>query len=118
MGHEENDSNNIEAFPSSEMNVAVRDLTDIIWKEGGFRYKHTGTNFQSSTYGYHCSQDLAHSKATSGLKNWINSGMVDVCSDSYAKVSLAYAHVYKIGPGLSQSVINGIRRTKISSCSQ
>lgn len=45
------------------MNVAMRDLTEIIWREGGFRFKHTGTNFQSCTYGYNCSQDLVHARS-------------------------------------------------------
>lgn len=41
----------------------MRDLTEIIWREGGFRFKHTGTNFQSCTYGYNCSQDLVHARS-------------------------------------------------------
>jgi hypothetical protein len=35
----------------------------IIWKEGEFRFRHTGTNFQNFTYKYHCSQDLMHTKS-------------------------------------------------------
>lgn len=46
----------------SELNAAMRELTEIIWKQGGFRFTHTGTNFQSCTYQYHCSQDLMHAK--------------------------------------------------------
>jgi hypothetical protein len=45
------------------MNAAMRDLTDFVWKQGGFRFTHTGTNFQSCTYQYHCSQDLMHVKS-------------------------------------------------------
>lgn len=33
--------------------------------------------------------------------------MVDACSDSHARASSLYFHVYKIGPFLSQSVTNG-----------
>ncbi|KFG81445.1 hypothetical protein MANI_030323 [Metarhizium anisopliae] len=40
----------------------MRELTEIIWKQGGFRFTHTGTNFQSCRYQYHCSQDLMHAK--------------------------------------------------------
>jgi hypothetical protein len=52
-----------DAFPRSEVNAAMRDLSEIIWKEGGFRYTHPGTNFQSYTYKYHCFQDLMHAKS-------------------------------------------------------
>ncbi|KAJ6018382.1 ATP-dependent DNA helicase PIF1 [Penicillium canescens] len=50
-------------YPRSEMNGAMRDLTDLIWKRGGFRFTHMGTNFQSCTYQYHCSQDLMRAKS-------------------------------------------------------
>ncbi|THC98128.1 hypothetical protein EYZ11_002416 [Aspergillus tanneri] len=46
----------------SEVNAAMHDLGVVIWKAGGFRFRHTGTNFQSFTYKYHCSQDLMHVK--------------------------------------------------------
>lgn len=39
------------------------DLSEIIWKEGGFRFRHTGTNLQNFTYKYHCSQDLMHAQS-------------------------------------------------------
>ncbi|KID82058.1 hypothetical protein MGU_10628 [Metarhizium guizhouense ARSEF 977] len=41
----------------------MHDLNVVIRKEGGFRFRHTGTNFQSFTYQYHCSQDLMHAKS-------------------------------------------------------
>jgi hypothetical protein len=50
-------------FPRSELNTAMRDLTEIIWKEGGFRFKHTGSTLQNSTYQYRCSQDLIHTQS-------------------------------------------------------
>jgi hypothetical protein len=50
-------------FPRSEINAAMRDLSEIIWKEGGFRFTHTGTNLESFTYKYHCSQDVMHAKS-------------------------------------------------------
>ena len=40
----------------------MRELSDIIWKAGGFRFKHTGTN-QNFAYTYHCSQDLMHARS-------------------------------------------------------
>jgi hypothetical protein len=52
-----------DAFPRSEMNAAMQVLSVIIWKEGEFRFRHTGTNFQNFTYKYHCSQDLMHTKS-------------------------------------------------------
>jgi hypothetical protein len=47
----------------TELNAAMHDMSVIIWKEGGFRFRHTGTNFQSLTYQYHCSQDSMHVKS-------------------------------------------------------
>lgn len=49
-----------ETSPLAALSAALRDLTEIIWKEGGFRFKHKGSNLQSLTYTYRCSQDLAH----------------------------------------------------------
>lgn len=46
----------------SELNVAMRDLNEIIWRKGGFRFKHVSTNSQALVYTYHCSQDLARAK--------------------------------------------------------
>lgn len=59
-GHAKNTDS--DAFPRIEINAAMRDLSKIIWKEGGFRFTHTGTNLESFTYKYHCSQDLMHAK--------------------------------------------------------
>ena len=50
------------AFTRTALNAAMHDLNVVIRKEGGFRFRHTGTNFQSFTYQYHCSQDLMHAK--------------------------------------------------------
>jgi hypothetical protein len=41
----------------------MRDLSEIIWKQGGFRFRHTGTNLQIFTYQYRCSQDLIHAQS-------------------------------------------------------
>ena len=55
-----------EGNPDSEssliatLNVLLGDLTEIIWKEGGFRYRHKGTTVQSLTFTYRCCQDRAH----------------------------------------------------------
>jgi hypothetical protein len=50
-------------FPKLEINAAMRDLSKIIRKEGGSRFRHTATNLsQNLTYQYHCSQDQAHAK--------------------------------------------------------
>ncbi|KAL1956391.1 hypothetical protein VTO42DRAFT_7374 [Malbranchea cinnamomea] len=55
-----------EGNPDSEkllmatLNVLLGDLTEIIWKEGGFRFRHKGTNSQSLTFTYRCCQDRAH----------------------------------------------------------
>ena len=57
------DGNNSAMFPKLEVNAAMRDLSEIIWKEGGFRFRHTATNSRNLTYQYHCSQDQAHAKA-------------------------------------------------------
>ncbi|KAN0087138.1 hypothetical protein V8E54_000826 [Elaphomyces granulatus] len=35
---------NNDTFPRSEVNAAMRDLIEIIWKEGGYRFRHTATN--------------------------------------------------------------------------
>ncbi|KAJ5145757.1 uncharacterized protein N7515_000321 [Penicillium bovifimosum] len=51
--------------PESELNAAMRYLTEIIWKEGGFRFtppEATAPGLQNSTYTYHCSQDAMHTK--------------------------------------------------------
>jgi MULE transposase domain len=53
---------NTDAFPRSEINAAMRDLNEVIWREGGFRFKHTATHGDSLTYQYRCSQDQAHAK--------------------------------------------------------
>ena len=45
------------------MNAVMRDLSEIIWKQGGFRFKHAGTTPQSLTYKYNCSQDMAHTQS-------------------------------------------------------
>lgn len=47
----------------TEMNAAMHDMSVMIWKEGGFRFRHPGINFQSLTYQYHCSQDSMHVKS-------------------------------------------------------
>ncbi|KAK9443862.1 ATP-dependent DNA helicase PIF1, partial [Metarhizium brunneum] len=47
----------------TELNTAMHDVSVIIWKEGGFRFRHTGTNFQSLSYQYHCSQDSMRVKS-------------------------------------------------------
>jgi hypothetical protein len=45
-------------FPKLEINAAMRDLSKIIRKEGGSRFRHTATNLsQNLSYQYHCSQD-------------------------------------------------------------
>ena len=44
----------------NEMNAVMRDKNEIIWKQGWFRFKHTGTNLQSLTYKYNGFQDMAH----------------------------------------------------------
>jgi hypothetical protein len=49
-------------FPKPQLNATMQQLAKIIWEEGGFRFKYRGTNFQSLTYVYHCSQDLKHAK--------------------------------------------------------
>ncbi|KAL1973374.1 hypothetical protein VTN31DRAFT_6009 [Thermomyces dupontii] len=41
----------------SQLNAAMADLAEIIWKEGGFRFKHTATTHQTLTFSYNCSQD-------------------------------------------------------------
>lgn len=41
----------------------MRHLAKAICKEGGFRFAHTSTAIQSTTYRYHCSQDMLHSKS-------------------------------------------------------
>ena len=40
----------------------MRDLIEVIWKEGGFRFRHTATNGENCTYQYRCSQDMMHAK--------------------------------------------------------
>ena len=50
------------ATTRSELNVAMRELSEIIWKEGGFRFKHMRTN-QNFAYTYHYSQDLMHTRS-------------------------------------------------------
>ena len=41
----------------------MRDLSEIIRKQGGFRFKHTGKTPQSLTYKYNCTQDVAHAQS-------------------------------------------------------
>jgi hypothetical protein len=41
----------------ARMNNAIRELAEIIWKKGGFRFCHRGTNWASHTWTYFCSQD-------------------------------------------------------------
>jgi hypothetical protein len=53
---------NNDTFPRSEVNVAMRNLIEIIWKEGGYRFRHTATNGENGTYQYRCSQDIMHAK--------------------------------------------------------
>ncbi|KAJ5570808.1 hypothetical protein N7535_004468 [Penicillium sp. DV-2018c] len=48
---------NEDAFPRSELNAAMRDLYEIIWAEGGFRFTRGGTSREILTYRYHCFQD-------------------------------------------------------------
>ena len=40
----------------------MRDLIEVIWKEGGFRFRHTATNGENCTYQFRCSQDMMHAK--------------------------------------------------------
>ncbi|KAK9477923.1 hypothetical protein V1514DRAFT_368182 [Lipomyces japonicus] len=60
----EDDGNNDDSSASvrSEMNAAMRELTTIIWKAGGFRFRHKSTTFSSFRYHYQCSQDLKNVK--------------------------------------------------------
>lgn len=60
--NENNPENVTHTILKSELNVAMRDLNEIIWREGGFRFKHASTNSQALVYTYHCSQDLARAK--------------------------------------------------------
>ena len=41
----------------SQLNAAMADLAEIIWKEGGFRFRHTATTHKTLTFSYNCSQD-------------------------------------------------------------
>ncbi|KAJ5575791.1 hypothetical protein N7535_002717 [Penicillium sp. DV-2018c] len=49
-----------DAFPRSELNAAMRDLNEIIWTDGAFRFTRRGTGGEGLTYRYHCSQDAMH----------------------------------------------------------
>jgi hypothetical protein len=57
------ENGNNDAFPRSEVNATMRDLIEVIWKEGGFRFRHTATNGENCTYQYRCSQDIMHAKS-------------------------------------------------------
>lgn len=41
----------------SRLNAAMREISTIIWREGGFRFRHLSTNSIHLTYLYRCSQD-------------------------------------------------------------
>ncbi|KAJ5582182.1 ATP-dependent DNA helicase PIF1 [Penicillium sp. DV-2018c] len=60
VGQGNNDSDEVDASPRSRINEAAAALRDIIWEEGGFRFRHKGTNFKTNLYCYNCSQDEAH----------------------------------------------------------
>lgn len=56
-------------LPSREpLNEAMKKLSEIIWKKGGFRFAHTKTKSQTSlVYEYHCAQDSQHEETPKSI---------------------------------------------------
>lgn len=40
---------------------AIKKLAEMIWKKGGFRFRHRKTHWNDRTYIYYCSQDAGSS---------------------------------------------------------
>jgi hypothetical protein len=57
----------------ASLDGAMRDLVDIIWKEGGFRFFYKDTKEENLTYRYYCSQDsdraLKNSRKSKGIRD-------------------------------------------------
>ena len=49
------------------LNRAIKELSDIVWKEGGFRFHHFSTNL-ALRFEYHCCQDQAHERELDGSR--------------------------------------------------
>ena len=46
----------------SSLNDAMRAMVEMIWSEGGFRFRHRRTNMSGCYFQYHCSQDEARTR--------------------------------------------------------
>ena len=49
------------------LNNVIKGLSEILWKEGGFRFWHRRTDWDKFTYQYYCSQDAERSRDSVSL---------------------------------------------------
>ena len=102
----------------SEVNAAMRNLSEIIWKEGGFRFRHTATNGENYTYQYRCSQDIMHAKSyqstAEGEKQRDGRRMARFPCQS----KLNIRPLYQIEPFRFRSTTSGMHLTTTLNCRQ
>ena len=99
----------------------MKDLAEIIWKEGGFRFRYRATN-SSLRFDYHCCQDQAHERELDGprireLDDNVEEGedlisvlqaAVENCSDQKAKGNQKFIQKFAASQASTRKLVEEI----------